>query len=282
MATRRELLDAYNAVSSRLVRGAGAQMSLAFQNLGSWRDADFERWLPFATATMTGAQLQAARLQIAFYKQIAEQSGERFVAPPVNPADYSTQALRNGATEAEVYRRPFVELYTNLDKGKTLTESVKAAAERISSIASTNIQLARRNAGQIARNGNGRIVGYARTLTGAENCALCYIASTQRYTRGELAPIHPGCDCGEMPIWGNQDPGQVIDEARLNATHDAIEATFGNTDFGARDLGFGKTFRTPDGDIKQGDFTLIKIREHGELGPVLTVADQNFTGPSDF
>ena len=157
-------------------------------------------------------------------------------------------------------------LYTALSEGKTMTEAVESGARRISSIASTDVQLARRNAGFSARGRNSGIVGYARTLTGAENCALCFVASTQRYTRGELMPIHPGCDCGEMPIYGNQDPGQVIDEIRLDATHQAVQERFGVSDPGAREI----------------DYRKIAIREHGELGPVLTVADQGFTGPNDF
>jgi hypothetical protein len=158
-----------------------------------------------------------------------------------------------------------VDVYRALDNGKSLTQAIEAGALRISSIASTDVQLARRNAGFQARSRNDRIVGYARTLTGAENCALCYVASTQRYTRGELLPIHPGCDCGEMPIYGTQDPGQVINEARLEATHEAVEERFGISDRGARAI----------------DYRNIMVREHGELGPLLTVRDQKFTGPSD-
>lgn len=265
MATQRELLDAYNRVSSRLVRGAGERLAAGFVSLGSWRDEDYNKFLPLALSTMTGAKLQAARLQVAFYGEIAKLNGQSFTAPEIVPASYTTAALRNGATDADVYRRPFIDLYTNLSNGKSVSESIQAGANRISSIASTDVQLARRNAGFSARGGNRRIVGYARTLTGQENCALCFVASTQRYTRGELMPIHPGCDCGEMPIYGNTDPGQVIDEVRLGATHDAVESRFGISDPGAR----------------APDYSKIMIREHGELGPMLTVADQNFTGPKD-
>lgn len=264
MATQREILDAYNRLSARLVRGAGSRLATGFLTLDSWRDSDYENFLPFILSTMGGAKMQAARLQVAFYKQMAEMLGERFVAPDIDPANYTTAALRNGATDIEVYRRPFVDVYTALSQGKQVTDAINAGANRISSIASTDVQLARRNAGFSARSRNDRIVGYARTLTGAENCALCYVASTQRYTRNDLLPIHPGCDCGEMPIYGRQDPGQVIDELRLNATHEAVEQRFGISDPGAR----------------EPDYRQIAIREHGELGPLLTVADQNFTGPS--
>jgi hypothetical protein len=266
MVTQREILDSYNRLSSRIVRGAGTKLAGVFTNLGSWRDADFDRFLILANTTLSGASMQAARLQVAFYQQMATAAGQSFVAPELTRSNFTTQALRNGAPAGEVYRRPFVNLYTALSEGKTMTEAVESGARRISSIASTDVQLARRNAGFSARGRNSGIVGYARTLTGAENCALCFVASTQRYTRGELMPIHPGCDCGEMPIYGNQDPGQVIDEIRLDATHQAVQERFGVSDPGAREI----------------DYRKIAIREHGELGPVLTVADQGFTGPNDF
>jgi hypothetical protein len=247
------------------VRGAGARLAGIFANLGSWRDEDFEAFFRLASGTLSGASLQAARLQVAFYQQMAVAQGQNFVSPTLSATQFTTEALRNGAPAREVYRRPFVDLYTALGQGKTMTEAIQLGANRISSIASTDVQLARRNAGFGVRSRNSRIVGYARTLTGAENCALCFVASTQRYTRGELMPIHPGCDCGEMPIYGTQDPGQVIDELRLDATHQAVEERFGFSDPGARAI----------------DYRDIAIREHGELGPMLTVADQNFTGPSD-
>ena len=266
MATQRELLDAYNRLSSRLIRGTSTRLQNAFNNLGSWRDEDFQRLLPLIESTLSGAKLQAAKLQIEFYRQMAEAQGKIYNAPRVRAQDFATPAIRNGATTAEVYRRPFVDVYTALSNDKQVTDAIRQGALRISSLASTDVQLARRNAGFGARSANDNIVGYARTLTGAENCGLCYVASTQRYTRGELMPIHPGCDCGVMPIYGDQDPGQVIDEIRLDATHEAVEQRFGVSDPGAR------------GPI---DYRDIAIREHGELGPLLTVADQRFTGPND-
>ena len=283
MATQRELLDAYNRLSSRIVRGSGLRLASVFSNLGSWRDSDFERFFELANTTLTGASMQAAKLQVAFYKQMAELQGEKFIAPQIKPSDFTTEALRNGAQSAEVYRRPFVNLYTALANGKPMTEAIQIGANRISSIASTDVQLARRNAGFGSRSRNDRIVGYARTLTGAENCALCTIASTQRYTRDKLMPIHPGCDCGEMPIWGTQDPGQVIDEIRLDKTYESIEQQLRlSPDFGARDAGLGKVIKSPTEGQKLADYTeLVVVSDHGEFGPTLRWRDQGFTGPNN-
>lgn len=282
MATQREILDAYNRISSRIVNGTGATLANIFRSLDNWRDDDFERLLPLIENTLNGAKMQSAALQNEFYKQMAQVAGERFRGGSVAARELTTESLRNGASTRDVYRRPFVEVYTAIANNKTITEAVEAGARRISSIASTDVQLSRRKAGLLARNRNDRIVGYVRTLTGSENCALCTIASTQRYTRGDLMPIHPGCDCGEMPIYGTQDPGQVIDQVRLDTTYDSIaEQLKLDPEYGARDAGLGKIINSPTEGEKLADYTEIVVTsEHGEYGPTLRWRDQNFTGPS--
>ena len=261
MTVRQDLALANGRLGSSYTRGAGKVARLAFEQLGSWRDADVERYISQIAPTLSGVKLKAAKSTVAFYKAMADLTNQDFTQPVITASDLTTKELRNGAGTSLVYNRPFVDLRTALSQGKTMTEAIEAGAKRAESLASTEVQLARRNAGLKARNSNDRIVGYIRTLTGQENCGLCYVASTQRYTRGELMPIHPGCDCGEMPIYGTQDPGQVINEARLEAIHENVETRFGVSARDARTL----------------DYRAIKISEHGELGPVLTVRGDNFT-----
>lgn len=265
MTVRQDLALANGRLGSSYTRGAGKVARLAFEQLGSWRDADVERYISQIAPTLSGVKLKAAKSTVAFYKAMADLTNQDFTQPVITASDLTTKELRNGAGTSLVYNRPFVDLRTALSQGKTMTEAIEAGAKRAESLASTEVQLARRNAGLKARNANDRIVGYIRTLTGQENCGLCYVASTQRYTRGELMPIHPGCDCGEMPIYGTQDPGQVINEARLEAIHENVETRFGVSARDARTL----------------DYRAIKISEHGELGPVLTVRGQTSQSAGD-
>lgn len=266
MATQQELWDGYSRLSSRLVTGTGSRLATVFSSLGSWREDDYNRFVKYAARTVQGAKTQGARLQTAYYSEMAKTLGARFKAVPSNMLDLSTEVLRNGVTTAEVYRRPFVEVYTALAKGEQMTDAIARGARRVQSIASTDVQLARREAGRQNRMSNQSIVGYRRVLTGSENCALCYVASTQRYTKSDLLPIHPGCDCGEMPIYGTQDPGQVLDQYNLDKAHELVQQRFGVSDRGARD---------------PIDYRDIKIQDHGELGPMLTIRGQKFTNQGD-
>ncbi len=265
MTVLQDLTAANTRIGNRLVNSAGTLAKNAFLNLGSWRDADVDRYINQISPTLSGIKLQASRSTIAFYKAMADLNGEDWTGVVSTASDVSTKALRRGVGSEIVYKRPFVDMRTALANGQSMTDAINAGALRAQQLASTEVQLARQNAGLKARNANDRIVGFIRTLSGMENCALCYVASTQRYTRGDLLPIHPGCDCGEMPIYGTQDPGQVINEVRLDAAHEAVNTRFGAWAADARTI----------------DYRAIKIVEHGEMGPLLTVKGQSALGAGD-
>lgn len=261
MTALQSLVAANNKFGNSLISGAGSIASQAFRNLGSWRDDDVIRYINQIAPFLTGAKLQAAKSSVSFYKSIADLTGQDWTQPVITASDVSTMALRKGVGTDVVYRRPFVDMRTALANGQDMRDAIESGARRAQILAETEVQLARRNAGLRARSANDKIVGYIRTLTGAENCALCYVASTQRYHKGDLMPIHPGCDCGEMPIYGTQDPGQVINEVRLDGIHENVNERFGAWAADARTI----------------DYRAIRIQEHGEMGPILTVQGQRFT-----
>jgi len=276
-----QLRDGYTRLNTKLIRGAGNLAANLFTQLGSWRDSDHARYVALLDPQMAGVKLRAAQLQAAYYAEVAKSNGVKFAPVSVRSTDLTDTVLRNGATQTEVYRRPFVSTYTALSQNKQVGAAVREGAARAFSIASSDVQLATRAAGLKQRQGNSNIVGYRRVLSGTENCSLCAIASTQRYTRDQLKPIHPGCDCGEEAIYGSFDPGQVIDPEGLDSMHEALSKQLGVTDRGARDAGIGKLVQYEDG-TRLSDLTeIIAVREHGEYGPTLTWRNQHFTGPSE-
>ncbi len=100
-----------------------------------------------------------------------------------------------------------------------------------------------------------RPTGWKRVLVGEVNCALCVVASTQRYRIKDLNPIHPACDCEIEPLFGEDE--RVIDPESLAAVHAAVAELTGRSDAGAR----------------APDYRELLIRrmtpDHGELGPML-------------
>lgn len=104
----------------------------------------------------------------------------------------------------------------------------------------TDGQLAHRNAIAATMATDRRTVGYKRQINpgGGQTCGLCIAASTQRYSRSDLLPLHPSCRCSVVPIFSD-DPVPAdgpYDAAALQAVYDRTDGatdwkTLANTRF---------------------------------------------------
>lgn len=242
-----------------------------FGGLGSWRQEDVAAFQEQAIpAVQASQQTLAAMCALYVASQASEQLGYE-VTPPGIPDDAAVD-LREDVTPQEVYRRPFVTVYTYLSEGAPLDEAVKHGQTRLAEIVEADLQQTYARAMQAAMEAVDvepaeRARFWRRTLVGETNCALCVIASTQRYRVEDLNPIHPGCDCRVDPIFGS-DPGQVIEPELLEQVHDAVEALTGESDRGGRAT-----------DYRQ--LMVQMTPEHGELGPMLVRPRDRFTSADD-
>lgn len=226
---------------------------------GTYSDAALEQFVSRVVPIVTAGQTQVANITTAYIAQtVAVLSGEGTVAAAGVPPELVTGAvLRAGVPPETVYARPIVTVRTAIAAGAELGQALAAGLHRAVNITGTDMQLARTHAAQLAMAGDERITGYLRVLTNPQACALCTIASTNKYHRGDLMPIHNQCDCGIAPIVRGSDPGAAMNRDLL-----AGRAQPGNGAPAAPKVG-------------------LEVRQHGELGPVLTVASQHFTGPAD-
>lgn len=233
--------------------------------LGNYRDPDIDKFVKAVLPMVLGAQRQLASLTDAYLAQVAAQTLGGSAAPlGFSPSEVTGTALR-GVEPQDVYRRPATQLYTDLSKGKPFQDSVSSGLRRAVNIAMTDLQLSKTHTARRVFSQDKRVVGHRRVLTGSEDCGLCRVASSQRYHKERLQPIHPGCDCGVAPIYGDFDPGQVIDPDVLEDTHNIVADRFGKSADDGREIDYKK---------------LLVVREHGEIGPVLAIRGQHFDGPS--
>jgi hypothetical protein len=153
-----------------------------------------------------------------------------------------------GVPTAEVYRRPFVEVFTGLKNGMLFADAVDVGLARLKEIGDDDMSLAYRVGTQKSMAAQ-KIKDYRRVvrpeMSRGGTCPLCHLASENTYHRSSLLPIHTHCRCAVMPVIGRLDPG-----LRLND----------------EDLG---SLETPK--------EVPVIRHHGELGPILQVEGQHFT-----
>jgi hypothetical protein len=250
-------LDAAYAAQVKTTRARVEQFVQGRFAAGQYRDEDLVRFLNQVVPVVKAGQRQVSALTDAYLSRVLTEA----LGAPIAPRGPIDTSMLRGVPDDTVYTRPFVTVRTELAAGKPYAQAVKAGAARAMDIVATDMQLAKTHTARSILGQTSGVVGYERVLTGAQSCALCYVASTQRYHVEDLLPIHPGCDCGVAPI---VDTGQqIIYPDRLAATHQAVEDRLGSQDPGARAPDYRKQ---------------IVVHEHGEIGPVLAVRGQHFAG----
>lgn len=257
LAQREALISAEGRLTADVRRRLTEYATRLWGSMGSWRDSDVDRFIEVLIPKVLAGQKQVAQLTDTY---LARLSGSK----PAGTIDVTD--LR-GIPDEQVYRRPATALYVALGfKGKDFNEAQKDATERLVSILATGLQMAKvRQARQTLSTASG-VEAFRRVLKGPKNCTLCIIASTQRYWKRDLLPIHPGCDC-EIDTLGIGDHSeQVLDGDLLEQVHAQVEGFAGVSDRGGREPDYRK---------------LIVTNEHGEIGPLLGWKHQKFTGPDD-
>lgn len=214
-------------------------------------DDGMELWLSRVVPVVVAAREQAGTLTASTLMAVVEEmTGEE--VPDVEDLVVS-DGVRRGVSTDDVMSRPMVQLRSLVGSGALFADAARRSEVRATQLASTEMQLARTHTARRVLAGSPRVVGYRRVLTGSESCGLCAVASTRRYNKAELMPIHAGCDCSVSPIVGDADPGETVNEGLLGQLDGAIEAEFGE-------------------DRSKGYKDLIVVHEHGETGPTLAVA----------
>jgi hypothetical protein len=256
--------DQTAALQARIVR----YIETTWGRMGSWRDQDIDRFVSLVLPIVEGGQRTIAALTDAYLAAVLGRMTGSTVAPVgINPRTVTSSALR-GVEGRDLFHRVGVTVWTALSEGDSLPLATDKGLQRALSLATTNLQLAKTHTSRWVLETHDDVVGYRRVLEGPTSCGLCAVASTQRYRQGELMPIHGGCDCGVAPIVGDTDPGRVIDPDGLAGIREQLSDRFGVT---------GDRINRAD-DLR----SRVVVNEHGEIGPVLGVRGQNFTGPDDF
>ena len=249
------LTEAYDSQVHAIRQQITAFGQAYWDSLPHYRASAVEDMIQAITPRVTAGQLRIADLTRAYLAQCARELGWKVVLPPI---DQDEIRGARGVDQRIVYRRPAVDVYTALAAGKPLPQAAAEGRLRLTQLIGGDMQLAKVHASRQSMRGypeEGQF--YRRVLTGRENCALCVVASTQRYYRGDLLPIHPGCDCDVQPLPPGLAVNQVIDEDLLEQVLQITADRLGVSDRGGRTPDYRK---------------LLTVSEHGEYGPTLSWA----------
>jgi len=228
----------------------------------SWTDYDLTVALAARSATTVDAASKAARQrQRTYLKFLYKELGITMPSNDVIDTDGGLSIvipggvelyMREGTTPLDVYQRPAEEYRYFKSTGVSDQEALNKAIERVSVMADTDLTLARRDENRRVFRNTPEVDGYRRVIhpersQDGMSCGLCVVASQRIYSKQELMPIHDECNCDVLPIIGDNDPGNELNQDDLNALY---EAAGGNS---SEEL------------LK----TRVSFLEHGELGPII-------------
>lgn len=225
----------------RLQDLVASAVSAAWGSLAHHDKAQVDEFLTTVIPLSAAANQQSVQLTEAF---LARSLG----ATPVGlNASQIIAGIRNGATPEEVYTRPFVTVWSALKRGVGWEQAVKMGQDRASSAAAMDVQLSFTHTLRAAGDSSwgDRIVGYQR-VPDSGACDFCQIASGMLYHTDDLMPLHLHCGCG-------------VDVVQADSA---------------------RSFTTATSRFSGAGGTNVAVHDHGELGPLLTNADDHFTGPS--
>jgi hypothetical protein len=266
------LVWAYQAQTDQLRRELLRSVEQAWRSLPGYERVDFDLFVRIVVPEVQAGTRTMASMTDAFLAEYQTMVLEARVAPVGIPPDaVSTTVTRAGATEAEVYRRPEATLRTALAQGRQFDQAVRLGLQRVRAMAETDLQLAKTHTARAVAAGRPGIQGYKRVLSG-RSCNLCAAASTRTYNRKLLLPIHGRCDCSVVPIIGDSDRAAELNAEVLQRLQAA------GPQYWKR-----KGFVDPDGNpVDPTTFQgAAAVREHGELGPVLTDPAHEFAHLDD-
>lgn len=242
--TPEALLTRQTAAREAIRRKVTASALRQWAALGSWDEADVVRLTDTVVPLVRAGQVQvAASTDLYLAQVVAEMTGETVAAVGISPA--SVTDLRP-VPPAEVYRRPFVEVWSALKSGRRFADALSLGADRLGRLAEDDLSLAHRHAANSSLEARG-LTTYRRVtrpeFSRSGPCGLCGLASEQTYRTGHLLPIHTRCACDVMPVIGSADPASLLNREDAHVIPDGLD---------------------------------VVVHEHGELGPVLAVAGQHF------
>lgn len=274
---------------------ASSEVSRLWTEFGGLSDAELSVWLDAVTPVALGAQGAAASTTIGYLNTVVTlKTGHAPDLGDLN-VDAIVGNLRGGVTVAEVYSRPFITARTLVSTGTPFRDALSQSGRRAETNINTDTTLAMRDSAYEFGRRVPSIRGWQRVIAGGKVCGLCVAASTQVYKTEDLLPIHDNCDCGVEPIFDSDGSNYKINNDRLDALRAASGEKYSETTRGpngrlnASGLKSVGGYVDAQGNVSYGEVPNdakavlpdVTVREHGELGPVLTESSHNFTGPDE-
>lgn len=289
-------------------------------NYSQWSDRDLvtartAATVPYVESTLREIQKESRQFMLRALKEAGV--GPLKVSPPVDLYP------RSRVDALDVYRRPARDAQKIIDEGGSTEDAYKAFEKRLKGIIEADVAIAERDEidriqrqleaegltdypdvedepvhdddnatelfardemdawirefednygleGKPTTESGEKIIGWRRVirpeLSQHGACGLCVVAATQWYTKQDLKAIHHLCKCTTLPVTKSSDPGLRWNAEDLRRNLDEIYGGAGGSTAGKK--------------LKR---IRVAVRDHGELGPILTYsAKRGWTPHEDY
>jgi hypothetical protein len=264
-----EVIEGYRILARSIDAKVRAALAAAWR-LRMAADPDDQAAAAFAaraaSLTTAGQRLMATATDRYLAELDAAVTGQP--RPPTGvPLELSSTENLRGVEAVEVWGRPAKTVWTDLGQGASVPEATGKGLNRALALGSTGLQLAHAHtavwilSGVVVgalesmrapsvtsasrRAASSRGTSYRR-VPRANSCDLCVGASRRTYRTNQPMPIHPACHCVAAPVYDRWDPAELADT-----------------------------------EVFVAEPAEVVVRNHGEIGPVLSHAGHAFTGPED-
>ena len=181
-------------VMAALATTTAGQLARRWDSLADHHEGAEGRWTALAAPVVAAAQGRAVDLQAAYL-------GALLGSTVTFDRD---EVLGKAAVNL---REPFIAMGRALNSGEGIEAALEAGKLRAAGVGESSVHWAARATNSAAED---RVVGWRRTITG-NACEFCRTVSTQRYRTSDSASFgHLRCDCGVVPIYGQRDPGRIV------------------------------------------------------------------------
>lgn len=226
--------------AQRLLREIVSTAALAtWDALPTYDETTVDAFLSQVLPIIEAGQRQSVSLTDAFLAAVMGRTSYGLLSDGLTGA-----GVRSGTPPEEVYRRPFVNVWTALKKGAGWDDAVSAGRARVAENAEMDIALSSRATFGAAQEIDDGIYGYQR-IARPGACKFCRAVNGAYVKSAVASPLHNRCGCSLEP---------------LKRPHP--RATF---------LPSGETVKTED----------YAIHHHGELGAYLSDPQYAFTTEGD-
>lgn len=186
--------EAHIDAQARLRAVVSSAIASMWRGLGNYDEPNVAPFVGAAVPLVAAGQRQSVLLTNAYLARFMGRD-----PLPINVSALSGAALRAGADPREVYRRPFVTVWTALKAGTEWADAVSAGLERATATAEMDVQMASRATYAQAQEMDEAIYGYARAAD-AGACQFCAEVDGAYIKSADAMPLHNRCGCGLEPL----------------------------------------------------------------------------------